>query len=587
MNYTYNLAGGVVTHTNSQGVTFTQQFSGAGQVTQLTSSWNDAQHPGTLASGLLYHPHGAMQKGLLGNGLTETAAFNNRLQPCRINVNSSGTLVNLCADPVPTGNVLDFNYGFAHAAADNGNIMTWAAVGQQNFNRSFTYDQLNRIQSLAGTGGSCTGLSWSYDIWGNRTAQTVTSGTCTMSSLSFNGNNRITNTGFVYDAAGNLTNEPGKTYQYDAENRMTSVGGGSTATYVYNAEGQRVRKTAGGVTTDYIRDLGGQVVAERVGSTWTIGYVYMNGQLVAQYSNGTTYFAHKDHLGSTRLLTKVDQSIQECTDYLPFGEQRTDTCLTPGAATTSHKFTGHERDAESGLDYMGARYYAGPYGRFVQVDPKLMDQRRLRDPQLINMYAYSRNNPLRYIDPDGADVKTTVTITVQTFSVQGKNFAEASQNAKKLETDNGTSQARTTVSTSVKTRENTTYQPSNGGVQATTTVVDVEVTVDITVELPDWEGYDQASPEDQQAWGNLESDLANDEFGHVASAVQAAPELGKAIEGTTGTGKGKTPDEAQKNAQKNSDANKDKKSNQWRDEQKKKAEEQHEQDRQKHSPKRE
>lgn len=57
---------------------------------QLTSSLVDAQHPSTLASvdsSVGYYPSGALRKVTLGNGLTETAAYNNRLQPCRRNVN--------------------------------------------------------------------------------------------------------------------------------------------------------------------------------------------------------------------------------------------------------------------------------------------------------------------------------------------------------------------------------------------------------------------------------------------------------------------------------------------------------------------
>jgi hypothetical protein len=49
--------------------------------------------------------------------------------------------------------------------------------------------------------------------------------------------NQISETGFMYDAAGNLTNEPQKTYSYDAENRMTqSVVGGVTTAYVYDGD---------------------------------------------------------------------------------------------------------------------------------------------------------------------------------------------------------------------------------------------------------------------------------------------------------------------------------------------------------------
>jgi RHS repeat-associated protein len=245
------------------------------------------------------------------------------------------------------------------------------------------------------------GLSFSYDIWANRTAQSLTSGSCSMSSLSFNNKNQITNSGFVYDAAGNMTAQTGSTYQYDAENRMTSVNGGSTATYDYGPNGERVRKLAGGATTYYFRDLSGQVLTELApNNVWTVGYVYLHGQLLAQYKDGTTYFAHKDHLGSTRLLTKMDQSTQECTDYLPYGEQQSSVCALPGTATTTHKFTGQERDGEANLDYFIARQYAYTLGRFLQPDLPFADQ-QTSNPQSWNLYTYVRNNPLRYIDPTG------------------------------------------------------------------------------------------------------------------------------------------------------------------------------------------
>ena len=62
--------------------------------------------------------------------------------------------------------------------------------------------------------------------------------------------------------------------------------------------------------------------------------------------------------------------------------------------------SGKERDAESGLDYFGTRYYSGAQGRFTSPDLPLLDQYRI-DPQSWNLYVYARNNPLRYIDPTG------------------------------------------------------------------------------------------------------------------------------------------------------------------------------------------
>lgn len=62
------------------------------------------------------------------------------------------------------------------------------------------------------------------------------------------------------------------------------------------------------------------------------------------------------------------------------------------------KFTGKERDAETGLDYFLARYLSSPQGRFTSTDPA---SGWPSDPQSWNMYAYARNNPLLYTDPDG------------------------------------------------------------------------------------------------------------------------------------------------------------------------------------------
>ena len=65
-------------------------------------------------------------------------------------------------------------------------------------------------------------------------------------------------------------------------------------------------------------------------------------------------------------------------------------------------YTGKERDAESGLDYFGARYYGSTMGRFMSPDEPFVDQSP-GDPQSWNLYSYVRNNPLTNVDPDGQD----------------------------------------------------------------------------------------------------------------------------------------------------------------------------------------
>ena len=64
------------------------------------------------------------------------------------------------------------------------------------------------------------------------------------------------------------------------------------------------------------------------------------------------------------------------------------------------RYTGKERDSESGNDYFGARYYASSMGRFMGPDHPFVDQHP-DNPQSWNLYAYARNNPLILVDPNG------------------------------------------------------------------------------------------------------------------------------------------------------------------------------------------
>ena len=93
-------------------------------------------------------------------------------------------------------------------------------------------------------------------------------------------------------------------------------------------------------------------------------------------------------------------------DYEPFGALATES----GTMSTTHQFTGRERDAETGLHYFGARYYDGALGRFTSSDPfnpiRGFTSREdleayLSNPQRWNQYAYALNNPFKYVDPDG------------------------------------------------------------------------------------------------------------------------------------------------------------------------------------------
>jgi RHS repeat-associated protein len=107
----------------------------------------------------------------------------------------------------------------------------------------------------------------------------------------------------------------------------------------------------------------------------------------------TVIYYHTDAIGSVRMITDANGQVIARYDYLPFGEP-----WAPLSNGDVRQFAGKERDAETGLDYFGARYYSSVRGRFMS--PDLVDP-SLTNPQTFNRYRYALNNPLRYIDPDG------------------------------------------------------------------------------------------------------------------------------------------------------------------------------------------
>jgi RHS repeat-associated protein len=84
------------------------------------------------------------------------------------------------------------------------------------------------------------------------------------------------------------------------------------------------------------------------------------------------------------------------------------------------QFTGKERDAESGLDYFGARYFGSSMGRFMSPDDFTKDT-HVADPQSWNLYAYARNNPLRFTDPTGQNATVSTSCSTDSSGHQTCN----------------------------------------------------------------------------------------------------------------------------------------------------------------------
>jgi len=429
-SYAYNLDSSLWKLTYPSGRIIEYHATGAGR-----SDWaKDVANSINYALTASYGPSGALSSLQNGANIVSTFYYNTRLQPCRISVKSSGTVPINCADATNVGNVLDFTYGFNAGTANNGNVASILNNRNHNRDQSFTYDELNRIKSAvsgATSGQDCWGQLFGhmnggtyvsgFDIWANLKEITPDPSRpgCSVGTLGLTINtlNRIADTGFSYDAAGNLNAEPQKTYTYDAENRMTqSVVSGVTATYVYDGDGKRLKKSSGklywyGVGSDPTEesDLTGVASAD---------YIFFNGKRTARLDlpSAAVHYYFANHLGSTSIVTSNVGVIQDESDYYPFGGERVVTDTDPN----QYKFTGKERDTESGLDFFIARYYSSGYGRFLSPDefaggpvdafssgdplpPDALPYADITDPQSLNKHAYTLNNPLRYIDLEGHD----------------------------------------------------------------------------------------------------------------------------------------------------------------------------------------
>ena len=119
-------------------------------------------------------------------------------------------------------------------------------------------------------------------------------------------------------------------------------------------------------------------------------YINANGQKIAQEVDGEMQYIYNDHLGSPRVIVDSDGKIVWKADYQVFGE------VFNEKGDSEINYNSKEEDVDTGLLYYGARYYDPEIGRFISADSVEVDP---------NAFVYTANNPLKYVDPDGRQIK--------------------------------------------------------------------------------------------------------------------------------------------------------------------------------------
>jgi RHS repeat-associated protein len=293
---------------------------------------------GSTQVGLSYDPAGRRTTLTLPNGAAVTYSYDNASQLTGITYQVSGS----------TSGTLTYGYDAAHQRT--GVTGSYARTGLPQAISTAAYDNDNRITNWNGT-------TWPSSNWDN---------------------------------VGNLLTDGTNSYTWNARNQLTSISGGTTTSFTYDAFGRRQSKTTGGTATSFLYD-GLNAVQERVSGSVTANLLTGGlDEVFARTESTTTRALLADALGSTIALVEPGGSITTQYRYEPFGQMT----LVTGSSNNPTQFTGRENDG-TGLYYYRARYYSPTYQRFISEDPLEFGGSD------VNLYNYAGDSPINSKDALG------------------------------------------------------------------------------------------------------------------------------------------------------------------------------------------
>jgi len=448
---TFDALNRVTSMTTPDGSISTPGYSESGKLTSVSAAIRGGA-PQTFVSRITHDAKAQRTQIDYGNGVTmkfdyDTLTF--RVRHITTTRTSDGAkLQDLAYTYDPVGNVT-----LVRDAAQKTIYFNGAVVDADN---DFTYDALYRL--LSATGRELIGLDapvsrldaertniahkadgsamrnyrqqYAYDRAGNVTEMSHDSGSGPFThqwTRTFNvdaGDNRLgssqvgaTNEPYTYDLHGNMTSLPGlATVDWDVTDRLhhADLGGGGNAYYTYDSQGNRVRKVVerlGGIVEErlYIGQL--EIFTSRLGAAVQLRretlHVMDDTRRLAMIDTRTDpsvtqliRYQFGNHLGTALLELDDAAGIVGYEEYYPYGStslQSVDKARDVPARR--YRYTGRERDEETGLYYNTLRYYAPWLARWTSPDPA-----GSKDGD--NLYRYTRDNPIRFFDPTGTQSRT-------------------------------------------------------------------------------------------------------------------------------------------------------------------------------------
>lgn len=367
----YNSQDQLVSQTYPDGEVVSYLYDNGGQLTEVkgaSSYLTDAK----------YYANGKVSKLFYGNGVETDYDY---YDTSRETDNTAGTNYSYRLKRIrafKNSDILDLRYEYDKTD----NVKVKQDLINASYSEQYDYDDLNRLTGANST--SYGNKTFRYDTLNNiiekdnRTYQYDT-----------NNPYKLLNDGrfsYTYDANGSISSRSdGMTIAWDYNNRVNSIS--DTSYYAYNTDGERICKQVGNVETDYFfNDY--EEVYQGGTKIKSVKYYFADKLRIAENASttGIRYY-HKDHLGSSTVVTDTSGNLVKRIGYTPYGTESVST----GTADVTYKFTDKEMD-NTGFYFFGARYYDPEMGRFISVDPA-------RDGD--NWYAYCNDNPVKFIDPTG------------------------------------------------------------------------------------------------------------------------------------------------------------------------------------------
>ncbi|AUB41983.1 hypothetical protein COO91_08078 [Nostoc flagelliforme CCNUN1] len=285
----------------------------------------------------------------------------------------------------------------------------------RNYRQLYEYDSVGNILNLIHQVNGTT-------LWKRRYDYATDSNRLLSTSLPSDLDTQPLPVRYFYDEHGSMTQMPHLLQmQWDFKDQLQRVdlGGGGTAYYVYDASGQRVRKVVEksvGLTEERIYLGSYEIFRRRNGNGLKLEretlHIMDDLRRIALVETKTVdvdtpvvsptpliRYQFDNHLGSASLELDKDGQVISYEEYYPYGN----TSYQAGRSVAEvslkrYRYTGKERDEESGLYYHGARYYAAWLGRWTSCDPAGMVDG-------VNLYSYTQNNPIKFTDYTGTETE--------------------------------------------------------------------------------------------------------------------------------------------------------------------------------------